>query len=113
MRPRLSRKWASEESLYAHNIAKVLLARAIGNAGQAVKQYLAEPGSTLPSNRTSGPGTDNTSETMPNAAPGPSGMVEALDASPAQQKVGSGGDPIAAPHNPSNGDGACATFPHE
>ena len=33
-------------SLYAHNIAKVLLARAIGNAEQAVKQYLAEPGST-------------------------------------------------------------------
>ena len=32
-------------SLYGHNIAKVLLARAIGNAEQAVKQYLAEPGS--------------------------------------------------------------------
>ena len=28
-------------SLYAHNIAKVLLARAIGNAEQVVKQYLA------------------------------------------------------------------------
>ena len=100
-------------SLYAHNIAKVLLARAIGNAGQAVEQYLAEPGSTLPSNRTSGPGTDNTSETMPNAASGPSGMVGALDASPAQQKVGFGGDPVAAPHNPGNGDGAAATVPHE
>jgi len=37
-------------SLYAHNIAKVLLARAIGNAEQVVKQYLSEPGSTLPSN---------------------------------------------------------------
>ncbi len=33
-------------SLYAHNIAKVLLARAIGNAEQLAKQYLAEPGST-------------------------------------------------------------------
>ena len=37
-------------SLYAHNIAKVLLARAIGNAEQMVKQYLSEPGSILPSN---------------------------------------------------------------
>ena len=35
-------------SLYGHNIAKVLLARAIGNAEQAVKQYLSEPGSVLP-----------------------------------------------------------------
>ena len=35
-------------SLYAHNIAKVLLARAIGNAEQAVKQYLAEPGNVVP-----------------------------------------------------------------
>ena len=33
-------------SLYAHNIAKVLLARAIGNAEQAVQQYLATPGNT-------------------------------------------------------------------
>ena len=35
-------------SLYAHNIAKVLLARAIGNAEQVVQQYLAEPGATVP-----------------------------------------------------------------
>jgi outer membrane protein TolC len=35
-------------SLYAHNIAKVLLARATGNAEQEVKQYLAEPGNVLP-----------------------------------------------------------------
>ena len=28
-------------SLYAHNIAKVLLARSIGNAEQMVKQYMA------------------------------------------------------------------------
>jgi outer membrane protein TolC len=34
--------------LYAHNIAKVLLARAIGNAEQVVKQYLSQPGSTEP-----------------------------------------------------------------
>ena len=37
-------------SLYAHNIAKVLLARAIGNAEQAVKQYLSQPGNVLPAN---------------------------------------------------------------
>ncbi len=36
-------------SLYEYNIAKVLLARAIGNAEQAVKQYLSEPGNVLPS----------------------------------------------------------------
>jgi outer membrane protein TolC len=36
--------------LYAHNIAKVLLARAIGNAGQLVKPYLAPPGGAGPPN---------------------------------------------------------------
>jgi outer membrane protein TolC len=33
-------------SLYEHNIAKVLLARAIGNAEQLAKQYLADTGNT-------------------------------------------------------------------
>jgi len=33
-------------SLYEHNIAKVLLARAIGNAEQLARQYLAETGNT-------------------------------------------------------------------
>jgi outer membrane protein TolC len=33
-------------SLYEHNIAKVLLARAIGNAEQLAKQYLADNGNT-------------------------------------------------------------------
>ncbi len=56
-------------SLYAHNIAKVLLARAIGNAEQAVQQYLAEPGSVVPSNRTTGPATGNIPETVPNTPP--------------------------------------------
>src|SRR6202008_2203693 len=37
-------------SLFGHNIAKVLLARAIGNAEEAVKQYLSQPGNTLPAN---------------------------------------------------------------
>jgi outer membrane protein TolC len=53
-------------SLYAHNIAKVLLARAIGNAEQAIKQYLAEPGSVTPSNVPSPDSTDANS-----AAPHP------------------------------------------
>lgn len=44
-------------SLYAHNIAKVLLARAIGNAEQVVKQYLSEPGSTVPSSVPPTPGS--------------------------------------------------------
>lgn len=35
-------------SLYAHNIAKVLLARAIGNAEQLAKQYLADSGTGAP-----------------------------------------------------------------
>lgn len=43
-------------SLYAHNIAKVLLARAIGNSEQLVRQYLAEPGSVTPSNPAPAPG---------------------------------------------------------
>jgi outer membrane protein TolC len=71
-------------SLYAHNIAKVLLARAIGNAEQAVKQYLSEPGSVLPAN----PGTQPTTPsapapapgTVPNASPTASGVVGQVNA---------------------------------
>jgi outer membrane protein TolC len=102
-------------SLYAHNIAKVLLARAIGNAEQAVQQYLAAPGSTVPATGTAGPGsTGNTSESMPNAAPGSPGMVGAVDASPAQQKAGSGReDPIAAPQSTGNSNATAASVPHE
>ncbi len=57
-------------SLYAHNIAKVLLARAIGNAEQAVKQYLSEPASTLPAN------------TPPSATPQQPGSPQPADATP-------------------------------
>lgn len=57
-------------SLYGHNIAKVLLARAIGNAEQAVQQYLAAPGSTLPANGTPDPGSgNNASQGVPDIAP--------------------------------------------
>jgi len=50
-------------SLYEFNIAKVLLARAIGNAEQAVKQYLSEPGNLLPAappTRPNAPAVPNT-----------------------------------------------------
>jgi outer membrane protein TolC len=50
-------------SLYAHNIAKVLLARAVGNAEQVVRQYLAQPGSVLPAT----PGNQSAPATTPNA----------------------------------------------
>jgi outer membrane protein TolC len=53
-------------SLYAHNIAKVLLARAIGNAEQAVKQYLAAPANTEPSNGVT-PGNSNPPTPPPNS----------------------------------------------
>jgi outer membrane protein TolC len=56
------------DSLYAHNIAKVLLARSIGNAEQAVKQYLSEPGNLLPANP--GPGTPPSTPVPPAPAPG-------------------------------------------
>jgi len=66
-------------SLYAHNIAKVLLARAIGNAEQAVKQYLTEPGSVEPANPGTQPSTPSAPApapgTVPNASPTASGVV--------------------------------------
>ena len=45
--------------LYAHNISKVLLARAIGNAEQMVKQYLSQPGSSVPPTTPLPDGTGN------------------------------------------------------
>ena len=53
-------------SLYAHNIAKVLLARATGNAEQVVKQYLAQPGSIEPPNS----GVPPSNSGSPSPAPG-------------------------------------------
>ena len=65
-------------SLYAHNIAKVLLARAVGNAEQVVRQYLSQPGSVLPA----GPADQNAPSPTPNAPSnatpppnGPSGVA--------------------------------------
>ncbi len=56
-------------SLFAHNIAKVLLARAIGNAEEAVKQYLSQPGNTLPTNP-SNPTVPPATPGLPGQAPG-------------------------------------------
>ena len=80
-------------SLYAHNIAKVLLARAIGNAEQAVKEYLEEPGSTTPVNGVTPP--SNTSNQLPvpgTTAPGSPGVSGDVTVPVPQQ------DPNQAPH---------------
>ena len=62
-------------SLYGFNIAKVLLARAIGNAEQAVTQYLSEPGNVTPSAPSTTPNVPNSpaapAPTVPNAPTGP------------------------------------------
>ena len=52
-------------ALYGHNIAKVLLARAIGNAEQMVKQYLGSSSAVVPAP----PGTQDAPPTAP--APNP------------------------------------------
>jgi len=57
-------------SLYAHNIGKVLLARAIGDAEQVVKQYLGQPGGTTPPNGVGPPSGTST------PTPGPPGTSE-------------------------------------
>src|SRR5271166_4393430 len=57
--------------LYAHNIAKVLLARAIGNAEAVVKQYLGQPGSTQPPNDIVPPNGTGTRTPAPQATPSP------------------------------------------
>src|SRR5271157_4751087 len=57
--------------LYAHNIAKVLLARAIGNAEAVVKQYLGQPGSTQPPNGVVPPNGTGYPTPAPQPAPSP------------------------------------------
>ena len=81
-------------SLYAHNIAKVLLARAIGNAEQVVKQYLGQPGSTEPSNVPPPPNNSGGSSSSPGAAvQGLAAMRGEVSAAPPQSNA----DPV--PHN--------------
>jgi outer membrane protein TolC len=79
--------------LYAHNIGKVLLARAIGNAEQVVKQYLAEPGGTTPANPVTPPdNTNNPSPAPGTAAPGAVGVSGDANVPVPQQEN-------PAPHN--------------
>jgi len=73
-------------SLYAHNIAKVLLARAIGNAEQAVKQYLAAPGGTEPSNGVT-PGNSNPSTPPPNSTTTSTGVTGEVNAIPGKAQL--------------------------
>jgi len=89
------------DSLYAHNIAKVLLARAIGNAEQAVKQYLSEPGSVLPAN----PGTTTPPSNPMTPAPGTSPTAAPTAGTIGQVRGGPGTQPSAAPAElqPANG----------
>jgi hypothetical protein len=77
-------------SLFQHNIGKVLLARAIGNAEQAVKQYLSQPGSTAPGNPVTPPG--NTAPQNPGTPPG-----NVTPPNPAVPPGGTGVPPAAAP----------------
>ncbi len=101
-------------SLYAHNIAKVLLARALGNAEQAVQQYLAEPGSTLPPKGGTGTGTSNSSETTPDLAPASTGLAGAVYASPEQQNAAPGAqNPATAPQSTDNSSAPATSVPHE
>ena len=79
-------------SLYAHNIAKVLLARAIGNAEQVVKQYLSAPGGVEPANGTTPPRASG-AQVPGNMAPGTMGVT--------------GQAPASAPQNDNN------QVPHE
>jgi outer membrane protein TolC len=98
-------------SLYAHNIAKVLLARAIGNAEQAVQQYLAAPGSTEPANGPNGPGSNNPPESLQNAGPDATGNAS-VTAAPNQMAPGA--QPAAnSPPSPSDSAAPPPTVPHE
>ncbi|MGB8886904.1 MAG: TolC family protein [Candidatus Korobacteraceae bacterium] len=106
-------------SLYAYNIAKVLLARAIGNAEQAVKQYLSEPGSTLPANPPPGGTTAPTPPVTPAPAPMPgispntsltsSGLMGQLDATQPGQDASAG----TAAQNRRSADAPSATISHK
>jgi outer membrane protein TolC len=75
-------------SLYAHNIAKVLLARAIGNAEQVVKQYLGQPGATEPQNQTTPPG-ESAPHASGSASLGAAGISAETRASAPQEKTDS------------------------
>ncbi len=58
-------------SLYEHNIAKVLLARAIGNAQELAKQYLSDTGNTTPPPKVNQNPPAQSPTTVPAPAPNP------------------------------------------
>jgi outer membrane protein TolC len=100
-------------SLYAHNIAKVLLARAIGNAEEAVKQYLSEPGNVLPAspgapgNPGTTPNTPSTPPTTPGTTPNTPPNSSGLSGGVQSVNPMLGQNPLAAtaPSKPANQDG--------
>ncbi|MGC2111663.1 MAG: TolC family protein [Candidatus Korobacteraceae bacterium] len=104
-------------SLYGHNIAKVLLARAIGNAEEAVKQYLSEPGSTLPANPATPPGGTGTPVPTPGAAPNPyppsSPSIGEVHAGQPAQNINSDALAPAPVATDKSGNHAPATMSHE
>ena len=90
-------------SLYGFNIAKVLLARAIGNAEDAVKHYLSEPGNVLPSTTPpapNAPAAPTTPPPQPGTAPAtPSGTAAllGLTAQHAEREGGYSSGAVTAP----------------
>ncbi len=108
-------------SLYAHNIAKVLLARAIGNAEEAVKQYLSEPGSTQPANPATPPRGPVTPTPTPSPMPGTpnklpptsTGVPGELSAMPNHQALNSESVvPAVLPQNSGSSSPAAAAISH-
>ena len=69
-------------SLYGFNIGKVLLARAIGNAEQAVQQYLSEPGNLTPSAPANGPAVPPGTAPNGSGAPAPAPNTPQVPATP-------------------------------
>jgi hypothetical protein len=109
-------------SLYAFNIAKVLLARAIGNAEEAVKQYLSEPGSTQPANPATPPGGTGTPTpapvpapgTIPNVPPSSTGAVGEIHLAPDQRTANSGTMiTTTGPQNLRSEDAPATTISHK
>lgn len=104
-------------SLYGHNIAKVLLARAIGNAEEAVKAYLSQPGNILPATpgAPANPGANPNPPTAPapapgttpNSSPNSSGLKEFVQ--PANPQSGNSPSIKTGPATLINRDGGLAT----
>jgi len=99
-------------SIYGYNIGKVLLARAIGNAEQAVKQYLSEPGNVTPSQTPNGPAAPSVPApgALPNLSPGPGGFMGFAQGLQLPQAEHSG-LPAAEPQQPDHNAEAAGGHP--